>query len=47
MANGDPLRAKKIFDALDSEWYYRWLAWKSEKVKAQVPDFIVGMFAKE
>jgi hypothetical protein len=47
MASGNPLLAKDIYEKLDAEWYYRWLTWKSEHVKAKAPDFIVGTYQQD
>jgi len=30
MANGDPLRAKQIFDENDATWHNRWIAFQNE-----------------
>jgi predicted transcriptional regulator len=35
MAHGDPLRAKEIFENLDGEWFFRWIAWRNEKKRGK------------
>jgi hypothetical protein len=47
MAHGDPLRAKEIYNEIDEEWFKWYLVWRAETHKAKVPDYIVGMYAKE
>jgi len=44
MASGDPLRAKQIYNEIDAEWFYRYITWKSEKIKTRTPDSVVGMY---
>lgn len=44
MANGDPLRAKEIYQQIDEEWFMRWSVWKTEKAKTKTPDLVVGMY---
>lgn len=34
MADGDPLRAKELFEELDAEWFNRWVVWKKETNEA-------------
>jgi len=31
MANGDPLRAREIYEELDEEWYHYWIAWRNAR----------------
>lgn len=47
MAHGDPLRAKQIMDEVDGVWVDRWLMWRKERAFVGVPDYTVGMYAKE
>jgi hypothetical protein len=47
MAQGDPLRAKEIYEKLDRRWFMRWAVWIKEKRDAKIPDLVVGMYAKE
>lgn len=35
MAEGDPLKAREIFESLPETWYAYWLAWKTEVNRAQ------------
>lgn len=46
MAHGDPLRAKEIFETLDAEWFGYWAVWMSERRKAKIPDWVVGIITK-
>jgi len=29
MANGDPLRAKEIYEQIDARWWHYWMTWSS------------------
>ena len=31
MANGDPLRAREIYEELSEEWHHYWIAWRNAK----------------
>jgi hypothetical protein len=31
MSNGDPLRAREIYEGLSEEWYYYWIGWRNAK----------------
>lgn len=43
MANGDPIRAKYIFENADEVWFTRALVLKAEKAKTGRPDYVVGL----
>lgn len=35
LTDGDPLRARDLFEEIDAEWWYRAWAWREERNKAQ------------